>query len=64
MTALRAAALTDVAVIVGGIVPDEDEDMLLAAGVARVFHPGAALEDIAAYIREITPAIRARRISV
>ncbi len=63
MTALRAAGLTDVAVIVGGIVPDEDEDMLLAAGVARVFHPGAALEDIAAYIREITPAIRARRVS-
>jgi methylmalonyl-CoA mutase C-terminal domain/subunit len=63
MTALRAAGLADVAVIVGGIVPDEDEDMLLAAGVARVFHPGAALEDIAAYIREITPAIRARRIS-
>ena len=64
MTALRAAGLTDVAVIVGGIVPDEDEDMLLAAGVARVFHPGAGLEDIAAYIREITPAIRARRVTV
>jgi methylmalonyl-CoA mutase C-terminal domain/subunit len=63
MAALRAAGLTDVAVIVGGIIPDEDEDMLLAAGVARVFHPGAALEDIAAYIRGITPAIRARRIS-
>ena len=64
MTALRAAGLTDVAVIVGGIVPDEDEDMLLAAGVARVFHPGAGLEDIAAFIREITPAIRARRVTV
>jgi len=63
MAALRAAGLTDVAVIVGGIVPDEDEDMLLAAGVARVFHPGSALEDIAAYIREVTPAIRARRVS-
>jgi len=63
MAALRAAGLADVAVIVGGIVPDEDEDMLLAAGVARVFHPGTALEDIAAYIREITPAIRARRIA-
>ncbi len=55
MAALRAAGLADVAVIVGGIVPDEDEDMLLAAGVARVFHPGAPLEEIAAYIREITP---------
>ena len=63
MTALHAAGLTDVAVIVGGIVPDEDEDMLRAAGVARVFHPGSALEDIAAYIREITPAIRARRLA-
>ncbi len=63
MAALRAGGLTDVAVIVGGIIPDGDEDMLLAAGVARVFHPGAALEDIAAYIRGITPAIRARRIS-
>ena len=63
MIALRAAGLTDVAVIVGGIVPDEDEDLLRAAGVARVFHPGSALEDIAAYIREITPAIRARRVA-
>ena len=63
MAALRAAGLADVAVIVGGIVPDEDEDLLRAAGVARVFHPGSALEDIAAYIREITPAIRARRLA-
>ena len=63
MSALRAAGLTDVAVIVGGIVPDEDEDLLRAAGVARVFHPGSALEAIAAYIREITPALRARRLA-
>ena len=63
MAALRAAGLNDVAVIVGGIVPDEDEDVLRAAGVARVFHPGSALEDIAAYIREVTTAIRARRVS-
>jgi methylmalonyl-CoA mutase C-terminal domain/subunit len=61
MDALRAAGLTDVAVIVGGIVPDDDEDALLAAGVARVFHPGTALGDIAAFIRDITPAIRAQR---
>ena len=40
MDALRAAGLSDVAVVVGGIVPDEDEETLLAAGVARVFHPG------------------------
>ena len=64
VAALRAAGLADVAVIVGGIVPDEDEDMLLAAGVARVFHPGTALEDIAAYIRDVTAGIRAARVAV
>ena len=61
VAALRAAGLAEVAVIVGGIVPDEDEDMLLAAGVARVFHPGTALDDIAHYIRDVTTRIRAAR---
>ena len=61
MEALREAGLTDLAVIVGGIVPDEDEQMLLDAGVARVFHPGATVAEIAAYINGITPGIRARR---
>ena len=61
MAALRAAGLGDVAVIVGGIVPDEDEKTLVESGVARVFHPGAALEDIAQYIREVAPRVRAAR---
>ena len=64
VAALRTAGLTDVAVIVGGIVPDEDEDMLLAAGVARVFHPGSALDEIAAFIRDVTAQIRAGRVAV
>ena len=62
--ALRAAGLTDVAVIVGGIVPDGDEDELIAAGVAKVFHPGSALEAIATFIRDITPSIRAQRAAL
>ncbi|MDD5333347.1 MAG: cobalamin-dependent protein [Rhodoferax sp.] len=61
MSALREAGLTDVAVIVGGIVPDEDEQMLLAAGVARVFHPGSSMADIATYVRELTVAGRLNR---
>jgi methylmalonyl-CoA mutase C-terminal domain/subunit len=61
MEALRAAELGDVAVIVGGIVPDEDEQMLLEAGVARVFHPGTALPDIAASVRALAAGVRARR---
>jgi methylmalonyl-CoA mutase C-terminal domain/subunit len=63
MAALREAGSTDVAVIVGGIVPDEDEDLLLGAGVTRVFHPGTALEEISAYIRDIVPGLRARRVA-
>jgi methylmalonyl-CoA mutase C-terminal domain/subunit len=59
MQALAAANLQDIAVIVGGIVPDADEAALLAAGVARVFHPGSALEDIAAEIGRLTQARRA-----
>jgi methylmalonyl-CoA mutase C-terminal domain/subunit len=58
MSALRAAGLGDVAVVVGGIVPDEDERMLLDSGVAKVFHPGAALEEIAQFIRNA--AVKAR----
>ncbi len=46
MEALRAAKLDDVRVVVGGIVPEADERALLDAGVSRVFHPGAAKDDI------------------
>ena len=46
MTALDGAGLGHVRVIVGGIVPDEEEAALLKAGVAQVFHPGAAREEI------------------
>ena len=59
MQALGAAELQDIAVIVGGIVPDADEATLLAAGVARVFHPGSPLEEIAAEIHRLTRARRA-----
>ena len=64
MSALREAGLADIAVIVGGIVPDEDEAMLLKAGVARVFHPGSSMADIASCVRELTVAGRSRRIAV
>jgi len=63
MDALRAAGVDDVAVIVGGIVPDDDEAVLLRSGVARVFHPGTALNEISGYIREVVPRLRERRRS-
>jgi len=61
--ALRGAGLGDVGVIVGGIVPDDEEGRLLEAGVARVFHPGSAMADIAAFVRELAGQVRARRVA-
>lgn len=61
MTALRDADMNGVQVIVGGIVPARDEKLLLDAGVARVFHPGTSLEEIAEEIRKLAAQARAMR---
>ena len=63
MEALRQAGLGDVGVIVGGIVPDDEEQGLLHAGVARVFHPGSAMSEIAAYVHQLAQHVRTRRIA-
>ncbi len=39
MDRMRAAGLGDVPVVVGGIIPDDDAQRLLKAGVARVYTP-------------------------
>lgn len=59
LSALRSADMADVQVVVGGIVPPRDEKMLLGAGVARVFHPGVALEEIAREVRALSEKRRA-----
>lgn len=58
MKALDEAGLSDVVVIVGGIVPDVDEVMLHEHGVSKVFHPGCSREEI---VSEIAHLIAARR---
>ena len=63
MAALAEAGLGEIAVVVGGIVPDEDEAVLLASGVARVFHPGTSLEEIARTVRELAENVRVGRKS-
>lgn len=55
---LREKDMTDVRVIVGGIVPDEDAASLIAQGVAAVFQPGASLDAIVSFIRENIPENR------
>jgi len=62
MQALRESGAHDVAVIVGGIVPDEDEPALLQAGVRRVFHAGAPLSEIADAVRTLALEVRAARL--
>ena len=46
----------DIPVIVGGIVPDQDVDDLLAAGIAKVLTPGASSDDVVAAVREAIDA--------
>ncbi len=58
MAAMREAGLHHVAVIVGGIIPDVDVDELLAAGVARVFHPGTGRGEIVDAVNELVVKVR------
>lgn len=49
---LREQGAGDILVLVGGTVPDEDQEELLAAGVSAVFTPGTSTRDIIAFIQE------------
>ena len=49
---LKERNASDITVIGGGIIPDEDIPKLEAIGVKRVFLPGASLEEIVSWTRE------------
>src|SRR4029079_11416117 len=51
MELLREKQMSDVKVVVGGIIPDEDAESLKQQGVAAVFQPGASLDSIVSFIR-------------
>ena len=51
MDLLREKEMTDVLVVVGGTIPDEDAEKLKSGGVAAVFQPGASLDQIVEFIR-------------
>lgn len=50
MEALRNAGLAHVAVVVGGIVPEQETPPLIDAGVREVFGPGSSREEIVAAV--------------
>jgi methylmalonyl-CoA mutase C-terminal domain/subunit len=47
---LRSRDLRDTLVFAGGIIPDDDLPTLEAAGIARVFTPGAPLGEIVEWL--------------
>ena len=51
MELLKEKDMTDVMVILGGIIPDEDVEVMKKLGVSAVFQPGASLEEIVRFIR-------------
>ncbi len=61
MTALKNADMGHIAVVVGGIIPHDDEAPLLDAGVSRIFHPGSTREQIVDAVRELTTTVRASK---
>ena len=58
MKELKKARLDHIPVVVGGIVPDEDEKKLKKAGVSHIFHPGASREEIVGVVAELAQAAR------
>ena len=52
---VRGAGLNDVLFLVGGIIPEEDFDLLKNAGAQMVFTPGTSLEEIVQAIDRLAP---------
>jgi methylmalonyl-CoA mutase C-terminal domain/subunit len=50
MRLLHEQDMTDVLVVLGGIVPEEDREPLASIGVSAVFGPGTSTNDIIDYI--------------
>jgi len=56
---MNEAGLTDVMLVAGGTIPDDDAAALLAAGdVDQVFQPGATLSGVADFLKEEAPRRR------
>src|SRR6266849_6339615 len=52
MNLLREKGMTDVTVLVGGIIPEADIAPLKKAGVAEIFLPGTSTQDIIEFIHK------------
>jgi methylmalonyl-CoA mutase C-terminal domain/subunit len=52
MDLLKQNNMDDVLVLVGGIIPDQDIPPLKQKGVAGIFQPGTAMDEIVQFIRQ------------
>jgi methylmalonyl-CoA mutase C-terminal domain/subunit len=52
---LKQKGMSDVAVLLGGTIPEADIPGLKAAGVAEIFLPGASTQDIVNFVRQHAP---------
>lgn len=55
MAALQARGVSDVLVVAGGTIPDEDRETVAALGVDAVFGPGSSIQEITSFIRQHAP---------
>jgi len=60
---LREQGAGDVMVIAGGIIPEQDVEMLKSEGVAEVFLPGTSTETIVEWVHKNIPPPSAEPIS-
>jgi methylmalonyl-CoA mutase C-terminal domain/subunit len=52
---LKQKGMSDVAVLLGGTIPEADIPGLKKAGVAEIFLPGASTQDIVNFVRQHSP---------
>jgi methylmalonyl-CoA mutase, C-terminal domain len=53
---MNNSGLTDVPLLVGGIIPEDDKRKLQELGVSGIFGPGTNTDDIATFIRQLMQA--------
>lgn len=53
LSLLKEKKASDIPVLGGGIIPDEDKAELKKAGVKEIFTSGSSLQDITSYIQKI-----------
>ena len=58
MGLLRDKGLEHIRVVVGGVIPEQEHQMLLEAGVSQIFQPGAMRDEIVECVKRL--AIEAR----